>query len=294
MELRTFGPPPAIRAVLWFGGTMAGFIGMAVAARALWTTMSVFEILAFRSAIGVLVMAPFALRLGLAGLRTPNIKLHALRAVVQLGGQMTWIYGVAMLTLAEITALEFTVPLWTALLALPLLGERLTSYKVIATIGGFVGVLIILRPGMVPVSLPTIAVLAGAVCYGLSGILVKYLTRTDSPRVIVFYMNLLQLPIGLVPALFVWVTPVWADVPWILVWGLSGLFAHYTMARALRLADITLIFPLDFLRLPVMALIGYAFYAEILDPWTAVGAIVIFGANYHSVRHEARTARAKI
>lgn len=280
--------PPTIRAVLWFCGTMAGFIGMAVAARDLWHTMSIFEILAFRSFIGVVVMLPFVLRGGLAGLATPNIKLHGLRAVVQLGGQACWIYGVALLALAEITALEFTVPLWAALLAAPLLGERLQRHKWIATIGGFIGVLIILRPGVVAVSFPALVVLAGGVFYALSGIFVKYLTRTDTPRIIVFYMNLIQLPIGLIPALFVWVTPSWADVPWILIWGLSGLFAHYTMARALKLADISLIYPLDFLRLPFMALIGYLFYAEALDPWIVLGAVIIFGGNYYSVRREAR------
>ncbi len=290
MISRLLSLPPTVRAVLWFCGTMAGFAGMAIAARDLWHSMSVFEILAFRSFIGVIVVLPFVLRNGLAGLATPNIKMHGLRAVVQLGGQASWIYGVALLTLAKITALEFTVPLWAALLAAPLLGERLQRHKLIATIGGFVGVMIILRPGMVALSAPAMVVLMGSVFYALSGIFVKYLTRTDSPQIIVFYMNLIQLPIGLIPALFVWVTPSWADVPWILVWGFSGLFAHYTMARALKLADISLVYPLDFLRLPFMALIGYLFYAELLDPWIALGAVIIFGANYYSVRQESRAA----
>jgi len=283
--------PPTFRAVLWFCGTMAGFAGMAIAARDLWHSMSVFEILAFRSFIGVVVVLPFVMRGGLAGWATPNIKMHGLRAVVQLGSQACWIYGVALLALVEITALEFTVPLWAALLAAPMLGERLRRHKWIATIGGFIGVLIILRPGMVAVSVPALVVLVGSVFYALSGIFVKYLTRTDTPQIIVFYMNLIQLPIGLIPALFVWVTPSWADVPWILVWGLSGLFAHYTMARALRIADISLIYPLDFLRLPFMALIGYLLYAEGLDPWAVLGAAIIFGANYYSVRQEALGAK---
>jgi drug/metabolite transporter (DMT)-like permease len=253
--------------------------------------MSVFEILAFRSAIGIIVVLPFLIRGGLKGLITPNIKMHGLRALVQLGGQACWIYGVALLTLVELTALEFTVPLWAALFAAPLLGERLQRHKWIATIGGFIGVLIILRPGVVALSVPALAVLLGSVFYALSGIFVKYLTRTDTPQLIVFYMNLIQLPIGLIPALFVWVTPSWSDVPWILIWGLSGLFAHYTMARALKLADITLIYPLDFLRLPFMALIGYLFYAELLDTWIALGAVIIFGGNIYSVRQEARGAK---
>ena len=135
--------------------------------------------------------------------------------------------------------------------------------------------------------------LAGSAFYAGSGVLVKYLTRTDSPSAIIFYMNMLQLPLGLIPAVFVfdWVTPALSDVPWILIWGLSGFAAHYTMARALKLADITIIFPLDFLRLPLMALFGFLIYAETLSPWTLLGGVVIFGANWYAVPRRGATRR---
>ncbi len=138
------------------------------------------------------------------------------------------------------------------------------------------------------VSPVALVVIAGAACFAASGVLVKYLTRTEDATMIVFYMNLLQLPIVTIPALFVWVHPDLADWPWIVAWGLAGLGAHYTMARGLRLADITLIFPLDFLRLPLIAVVGWLLYAEALDPWTVLGAAIIFAGNYQSVRHEAR------
>lgn len=285
---RIFGMPPVIRAVLWFCGTMTGFAGMAVSARALTTEMPTIEILFFRSLVGLLVVLPFVLRNNAAVLRTGSLKVHVWRSLVQYGGQIAWIYAIARLTLADVTAIEFSVPVWAALFAVLFLGERLVRHRWIATGMGFLGVLVIMQPGGSAFSVAGLVMLIGAVCYAGSGVLVKHLTRTDQPTTIIFYMNLLQLPLGLIPALFVWVTPALVDLPWILIWGLSGLWAHYAMARALKLADITIIFPLDFLRLPFMALLGFLFYAEVIDTWTAVGGIIIFAANWYSVREETR------
>ena len=285
-ERRHFGLSDTLRGVLWMIGTLLCFSLMSVAARELSSEMHAVEILVFRNAIAVAVVAPFVLGRGLVRLRSRNIRLHLTRAVVQLGGQFSWIYGIALLPLAEVTALEFTVPLWTLILAVLFLGETASRAKIVATAAGLVGVAVILRPGIEAVSPVALLVIAGAACFAASGVLVKYLTRTEDATMIVFYMNLLQLPIVTIPALFVWVHPGLADWPWIMAWGFAGLGAHYTMARGLRLADITLIFPLDFLRLPLIAVVGWMFYAEALDPWTALGALIIFAGNYHSVRKE--------
>lgn len=269
---------------------MAGFAGMAIATRSLHTEMSAFEILFFRSLIGVLVVFPFIVRNHFTDIRVANFRWHFGRAAIQFGGQICWIYGIIHLTLSDLTAIEFSIPLFTALLAVVFLGERMWRHKWVATILGFVGVLIILRPDGTAFNIAGLVMITGSFLYAGSGVLVKYLTRTETPQGIIFWMNLLQLPAGLIPAIFIydWVTPGLSDVPWILIWGLAGLWAHYAMARALALADITIIFPLDFLRLPVMAFIGYLFYAEVLDPWTAVGALIIFAGNWYSVREESR------
>ncbi len=282
--------PPLIQAVLWFCGTMVGFAAMAVSARQLQTTMSAFEILFFRSLIGVLAVLPFIIRNGFRDIRATNIKFHSLRAVVQFSAQICWMYGILYLTLSDLTAIEFSVPVFTAVLAVIFLGERMWRHKWIATVIGFAGVLIILQPEGSAFSTAGFVMLLGSALYSGSGILVKYLTRTETPQGIIFWMNSMQLPLGLLPAIFIfdWVTPGLADIPWILAWGLAGLTAHYTMARALTLADITIIFPLDFLRLPFMAVLGFLLYAEAINPWTAVGGIVIFAANYYSVREESR------
>jgi len=286
-QRKPFGLSDTLRGVWWMIGTLLCFSLMAVAARELSHEMHTVEILVFRNAIAIAFVAPFVLGKGLARLKTPNVKLHLTRAVIQLGGQFSWIYGITLLPLAEVTALEFTVPLWTLILAVLFLGETASRAKIVATAAGLIGVAVILRPGIEAVSPVALLVLAGAGCFAGSSVLVKYLTRTEDATMIVFYMNLLQLPIVTIPALFVWVHPSLADWPWIMAWGLAGLGAHYTMARGLHLADITLIFPLDFLRLPLIALVGWMLYAEALDPWTALGAVIIFVGNYHSVRKEA-------
>ena len=285
--------PQLFQAVLWFCGTMIGFAGMAISARELFTTMSTFEILFFRSLIGVIVILPFILKNRLRDLRTGKFRYHGFRALVQYSAQICWMYGILYLTLSDLTAIEFTVPVFTAILAVIFLGETMWRHKWIATIIGFAGVLIILQPEGSAFSLAGFVMLFGSFLYSASGIIVKYLTRTDSPQGIIFYMNLIQLPLGLIPAIFLyqWVNPSLTDVPWIIVWGLSGLMAHYTMARALQLADITIIFPLDFIRLPLMALLGFLIYSEAISPWTALGAIVIFAANWHCVRAEASRNR---
>ncbi len=287
--------PPLAQAVLWFCGTMAGFAGMAIAARGLDSlNMSTFQILFFRSAIGVLVVLPFLARKRFADIRTHRFRWHLGRAVIQFGAQICWIYGIVHLTLSDLTAIEFSIPLFTALLAVMFLGERMWRHKWVATILGFTGVLIILQPEGSAFNIAGLVMVTGSFLYAGSGVLVKYLTRSDSPQGIIFWMNLLQLPAGLIPAIFVfdWVALRLEDAPWILVWGFAGLWAHYAMARALSLADITIIFPLDFLRLPFMALIGFLIYAEAISPWTAVGAAVIFAANWYSVREETRRGSA--
>ncbi len=282
--------PPLFQSVIWFCGTMAGFAGMAISARELFSTMSTFEILFFRSLIGIIVVFPFIIRNRFRDLQTAKFRYHGVRALIQFSAQICWMYGILYLTLSDLTAIEFSVPVFTAILAVLFLGERMWRHKWIATLIGFGGVLVILQPEGSAFSTAGFVMLFGSFLYSASGIIVKYLTRTDTPQGIIFYMNLIQLPLGLVPAVFIfqWVTPTIADVPWIITWGLSGLAAHYTMARALKLSDITIIFPLDFLRLPLMALLGFLLYAEAISPWTALGGVIIFGANWYSVREESK------
>jgi S-adenosylmethionine uptake transporter len=277
-----------IQAALWMIITIVSFLAMAVAARQLSQTMSTFEILSFRSLIGILILLPLVLRRGGSVLRTHQPLLHIGRNVVHFGGQFGWVVGVSLLPLAQVFALEFTTPIWVALLAAVFLHERLTRHRVIVVVLGFVGVMIILRPGIDVIQPAALVVLGAAMCFAGSVVMVKLLTRRDAPLAVIFYMSLIQLPMGLIPALFDWVVPAWSDVPLFLIVGISALSAHYAMARALMVADASVIFPIDFLRLPAAAVLGYLVYSEALDSWTLLGAAVIFGANYYGVLRESR------
>lgn len=271
--------------------TIASFAAMAVAARQLSSSMATFEILFFRSLVGCLMMVPVVWAAGVAAFSTTRFGLHVGRNLVHFAGQFTWVYAIAFLPLAKVTALEFTGPLWAALLAALVLGERISPHRFTATLLGFGGVLFIVQPGVIPLSTPVLLGLVSALCYGASAVMVKALTRHDEAKVIVLYMSLLQLPLGLGPALLAWVTPSWRNVPWLFAMGASGVTAHYGMARALALADITFVLPLDFLRLPFITLIGLLAYREHPAMATIAGAGLIFGGNYYSVWRESRGRR---
>jgi drug/metabolite transporter (DMT)-like permease len=273
------------------GLAILAFAAMAVAARQLSASMSTFEILFFRSVVTVLVMLPVVAIVGLPVVTTSRRGLQVARNLVHFAGQFLWVYGIAALPLAVVTSLEFTSPLWAAILAAALLGEQVGPHRWLAIALGLAGVLLILRPGAAPPTTATLAVLASALCYGGSAVMVKLLTRTDSPWAIVLNMGLIQLPLGLVPALFTWVTPAVADLPWLVGLGVSALAAHYGMARAFVLAEMTVVLPIDFLRLPVVALIGALAYAETPGVATLAGAALIFGGNYYSVWRDARQRR---
>ncbi|HUT48306.1 MAG TPA: DMT family transporter [Alphaproteobacteria bacterium] len=277
-----------ITAALWMGGALASFSGMAVAARELSADMSTFEILFFRSFVGLLILLPIFLRNRGAGLRSHRPSLQVVRNSIHFSAQYGWVAAVAVLPLAEAFALEFTMPIWATLLAVFALNERMTTPRYIAVIGGFAGVLVILRPGFAAFNPAVLYMLVAALGFATSVIITKVLIRKDSPLTIIFYMSAVQLPLGLVPALFDWTPPTLTHLPWLVVVGVGGLTAHFTLARALNLADATIVLPMDFLRVPLIALIGAAFYAERLVIWVIVGAAIIFGANYYMVWRESR------
>lgn len=271
----------------WTLFALACFLSMIVSTREI-RHINVFEILVFRCLIGLAVMLPWAGYRGMGTMRTKNFRLHLIRNVIHIGGQSAWVHAIIVLPLALVTALEFTVPLLVGVIAPLLVKERVNLRRWAVLVAGFVGVMIMLRPGAGAVEPAVLIMLGGALCYAVAGTLVKSLSRVDSPMHVVFWMNVLQLPLCLAVALFDWSTPGWADLPWIVLFGLAGLAAHYGMARALSLIDLSIVYPLDFLRLPFVAVMGYSIYAEIFSLWTMLGAVVIIGANYYGVRYESR------
>jgi drug/metabolite transporter (DMT)-like permease len=272
--------------------SIASFLLMTVAARQLGGHLPTVEILALRSVVALALLLALRPRLGPGAFATRRIGLHVARNLVHFGGQYAWVWGVTLAPLAVVTAIEFTTPVWVALLAAALLGERIPPARWAAIAGGIAGVLIIVHPGASAFGPAAGIVLGGAFCFAASILMVKRLLRTDRVTAVIFYMSLVQLPLGLLGSVFVWVPPVWSDLPWIAAMGITSLTAHYAMGRALALGDASFVLPLDFLRLPVIALAGLAFYGERIEGLTLLGAALILAGNYWSIRDEARAGAA--
>jgi drug/metabolite transporter (DMT)-like permease len=276
----------AVLAAFWMSGTLVSFMAMAIGGRELSAQLSTFQILFFRSIIGCLIVGIF---LGCSNWRqilTKQLQVHLLRNIAHFGGQFGWFYGIALIPLAEVFALEFTVPVWTAVLATLLLREQITRARVGAIILGVLGVFLILRPGLAVISPASLAVLGSAFCYALSHTLTRRLALVDTPLTILFYMTVTQLPLGFVASIFNWMTPSLAMLPWIIVVGVAALSGHYCMARALAIADAIVVVPMDFLRLPLIAAVGFLFYGESLDWFVLAGGVVMFTGNFLNIQAE--------
>lgn len=250
-----------------------------------------FEIAFFRALANLLLMLPFALRAGSAGLRTTNHKAFLLRGVFGLAFLMTYFSGAALIPVADSQVLTFTSPLWAALLAVIFLGERITGNRALALIGGFAGVLIILRPGVVVISAGAILVLAGALSAAASNAIVKFTTRTDHPDAVVFYQMVYVTPMIFVPALSVWTWPTFDQLILMFSVGFFATLNQRFLSRAYAAADATAVSPFEFSRLPFAAVIGYLVFGELPDIWAWAGGAVIFSASLYMVRRESLAAR---
>ena len=270
--------------------SVASFVLMTVAARQLTGHMTTFEILFLRSLIALVILLAIKPRLAPDAFATRRLSLHIARNLVHFCGQFAWVWAIAFTPLAVVTAIEFTSPVWVALLAALLLGEHITPPRWAAIGGGVLGVLVIIRPGTSALSPGALITLGGTFCFAAAILFVKTILRTDRVTAVVFYMSLIQLPLGLVGALPAWVWPQPRDLPWIFAIGLTSLTAHYSMGRALSLGDASFVLPMDFLRLPCIAVVALLLFGEQIDGWTMAGAVLIFAGNYWSVRGETRRA----
>lgn len=282
-------PSPSIpKAAFWMALSIASFLTMSVAGRATTAELNVFQVLELRSVIGLFILLPLVMISGgFAAMRTKRPLAHIARNVVHFVGQAAWLYALTLIPLAVLISIEFTTPIWTAILAVGFLGERLSRPRLAAIVLGLIGVVIIVRPGIGSVDPGHIVVLGAAVCFGISVVLVKSLTRTDSVVSIIFWMLVIQSVLGLIPALYEWRNPPLELWPWILLIAFTGMSSHFCMARALAYADATVISPMDFLRVPLSALIGWLLYHEQIDAFTAGGALLILLGNLLNLQKKA-------
>jgi drug/metabolite transporter (DMT)-like permease len=278
--------PAAVRGAAWMILAAFSYAMTGVMVRQLADGFSVFEVAFFRCVIAVLMIAPLVLRSSAAGFRTNQLPMHVWRVALTYAGIMCWFYGVSVIPLSDYYALQFTLPLFSIAGAVLFLGQRADARTWLAVGVGFFGALIILRPGVIAVSFGALAAVGAAVLFAGVNTCVKVLSRREDTNVIMFYANVLIIPISLVPALFDWRTPDWADWPWLIGVGVFGTVAQYAITRAIAAADARVVQPFDFTRLPFAAALGYVFFGEVSDVWTWIGAVVIFGAGYYALAHE--------
>lgn len=272
-------------------GSIASFSAMAVAGRELGGIYDTFEIMMYRSAVGVLVVTAIAWAAGTwRQINGRNMGLQIGRNLAHFTGQNLWFYAVTVLPLAQVFALEFTSPLWVIVLSPLILGERLTRIRTVAAILGFVGILIVARPAVAGINAGLVAAAASAVFFAFSIMLTKRLTRTQSITTILFFLTVTQLFFGVVMAGYDGqiALPELVHLPLLLLIGVAGLLAHFCLTSALSIAPATVVVPIDFVRLPIIAVIGMLVYAEALDIWVFVGAAIIFGGNYLNLWVESR------
>jgi len=284
-----------LKAALWMGGAIISFSAMTIGGRSLSAELDTFEIMLYRSIIGVIVVLSLAqIFRTTRQIQTDRLRLHLTRNLSHFAGQNLWFYAITVLPLAQVIALEFSSPLWVALAAPFFLNERLTAIRALSAVLGFIGILIVARPDFSSFDPGLLAAALAAVGFAGSAVCTKMLTRDQSITCIMFWLTSMQLVFGLICAGYdgdiAW--PSAPLVPWMVLVGLSGLFAHFCLTKALTIAPATIVIPFDFLRLPVIATVAMLIYGEALEIWVLVGAVIIFGANYLNIWTEARSRRS--
>ena len=267
-------------AALWMAGWLALMLIITIAGRETTRELNVFEIMEVRSVIGFLMLYPLVRRSGgFAAMKTSRPLQHIGRNLIHYAAQLGWFFALTLIPLGQVVSIEFTMPIWTAILAASFLGERITVWKVVAIVLGVVGVLVIVRPATGEINPGQLIALGSAVGFGISIAMMKSLTRTENTLAIIFWMLVIQSAAGFFPALYVWVWPSAYAFGWIVVIAFCGTFCHYCMARAMLYADATVVLPMDFLRVPLTAIAGWLIYSERLDVFTVLGAALILAGN---------------
>jgi len=273
-------------AALWMAGWLSLMLMVTVAGREALREINVFQVMELRSLIGFVLLYPLIRRNGgFAAMKTSRPVQHIGRNLIHYGAQLGWFFALTLIPLGQVVSIEFTMPIWTAILAASFLGERMTVWKITAIVLGVIGVIVIVRPSTGEVNPGQLIALFAAVGFGISVAMLKSLTRTESTVAIIFWMLVIQSVAGLVPTIYAWVWPSAAVWGWLAVVGFCGTFSHYCMARAMLHADATVVLPMDFLRVPLTATVGWLIYAERLDMFTVLGAALILTGNLLNLKN---------
>ena len=283
--------PPVLRGILWMLLAALLFSGLNTTVRLASHEVPVLEVMFFRNLFNLLFMLPWLARIGWSALRTERLGLHALRSTFGLTSMFLQFTALSLMPLAEATALSFTAPLFATIGVALIVGETVRLRRWIAIAIGFVGVILILRPGFEVVSTPALMMLCGSMIVGGGFTCVKLLSSTESPNAMVLWMGIFMAPVSLIPALFVWQWPSALGFVYLVGVGTCATLAHLCFNRAFAAADASAVLPFDYTRLLIVALFGFLLFGEIPDQWTWIGAGVIVAANIYMAQREA--ARAK-
>lgn len=286
-------PSPLLRAMAMMVGSTLCFVGMHALVTKVSQDLPPIEVAFFRNLFGFVVLMPALIRSRFTAFRTTKLHLHAIRGGVNSVSMMMFFTALAITPLAQATALAYTAPLFMTIGAVFLLGEKLRARRIAALVIGFIGALIVLRPGVVPLDLGPILVVSSAVLWAVSMIDIKILSRTDSSLTIATYMLVFVTPITFIAALFVWQTPSWENLGWMFLLGGLGSVGHLLFAESFKQADTTVLMPLDFTKMIWAAVLGFLFFGQVPDMWTWIGGTVIFtSATYISYREHQLARRA--
>jgi drug/metabolite transporter (DMT)-like permease len=269
------GVSPVLRGALLVLASATCVAVDTILARIVTQEVSSFVLVFFRNLFGFLLVAPWLVRVGRAAFATPRMDLHVARAALKIAGLVCFFFGLSIVPVAEATAIAFATPLFAAVGAALFLGETLRHGRLAAILLGFLGVLIVLRPGGSALHVGALAVLASTVSLAAIGLLAKRLARHDPPNTILAINLTLSVPLALLAAIPFWTTPTLPTLGLMALQGALGAASQFCFVRALQLADASLMMPVDFIRLPLVALLGYFAFDQVPDGWTWTGAVVI-------------------
>ena len=287
-----------VRGIMWMLGSTVCLALMHTTIHHVSETVHPFVVVFFRLFFALIVLIPFFVRDGLAPLKTTKLGLLTLRGVLNFGAMVCFFTALSLAPIADVTALSFTAPLFATLLAVVILKEKLGWRRVAAIMAGFIGTLIVLRPGFAEISTGYILVLVATIFWGACVIIIKTLSRTESSVTITTYMSLVMAPLALIPALFVWSWPSLTDFAWLAFLGFLGGCGQMAVAQALRHAETHVAMPFDFVRLIWVSITGYLFFAEVPDIFVWLGGALIFSSTAyitireHKIKSQATKAQA--
>lgn len=285
--------PPMVRGAFWM--VVAGFLlsVAAAAVRYLSHSMDPFQISFFRAFFGIFFMLPWIAKVGVRRLIQVDHRKYFLRGVLSVTAMFCWFGGLALIPIAEVTAISFTMPLFASIAAAFVLGETMRLHRWVALAIGFVGMLIIVRPGLTEISLGVMLILAQSICVAGTTMVIKIASRTDPPDLIATLQVVYMTPLALAPAIFFWRWPTAAELALAIVIAGVSTWAQRALSRAYLATEASALQPFDFLRLPIAIALGWMVFSELPDLWTWIGASVIFGSSVFVVRREARGGAAR-